>query len=341
MHKKENFRKILIVKPSSLGDVVHSLPFLNAMKTCFPKAQIHWVIAKGLEGLLEGHPMIDELIIIKKDLWKNISRTGRTLKEIRDLFRQLRHEKYDIVVDLQGLLRSGLITLATHAPLRIGFSEAREGSRFFYTKKVKAGRDIHAVDRYMKVSEELGCDVCDRVFPFPFSSSAGSETRTLVGPDPYAVLVPGARWKTKIWPAESFGKVASMLPLKSVVIGATSDKAIADSVVLHSGEKARSLAGQTSLRQLIEIMRTAEVVITNDSGPMHIAVALNIPVIAIFGPTSPVRTGPFGKGHVILQSQTECVPCFKRSCREIRCMNEITPEAVYQAVLEVLWRKKK
>lgn len=342
LHKRESFRKILIVKPSSLGDVVHSLPFLVAMKTCFPKAEIHWVIAKGLEGLLEDHPMIDRLIIVNKDLWKNLSRAGNTLKEIRELFKQLRHEKYDIVVDLQGLLRSGLITMATHAPQRIGFSEAREGSRLFYTKKVRGGRDIHAVDRYMKVADELGCDVRDRVFPFALFPSDGEKAGKREALAPYAVLVPGARWKTKIWPAESFGKVASMLPLRSVIVGSSSDRAIANEVVSHSGKKARSLAGETSFKELIEIMRHAEVVITNDSGPMHIAAALNIPVIAIFGPTSPKRTGPYGAGHIVLQSPADCVPCFKRECKDnIRCMNEITPDAVYQAVLEVLRRDKR
>jgi len=330
-------RKILIVKPSSLGDVVHSLPFLNAMNTCFPDAEIHWVIAKGLEGLLEGHPMIDRLIVINKDLWKNLSRAGSTLKEIRELFRQLRHEKYDVVVDLQGLLRSGLITRATHAPLRIGFQEAREGSRFFYTKKVKGGRDIHAVDRYMKVAEALGCVVQERVFPF--SSGEGDEKRSPAACAPYAVLVPGARWKTKIWPAENFGRLAALLPLGSVIVGSKADKQIADAVVAHSDGKAVSAAGETNLRQLIEVMRSAEVVITNDSGPMHIAAALSIPVIAIFGPTSPERTGPYGKGHLVLQSQAECVPCFKRECSAMRCMKEITPDMVYQKVLEILRRK--
>lgn len=341
MHKREACRKILIVKPSSLGDVVHSLPFLNAMKRCFSNAEIHWVIAKGLEGLLEGHPMIDKLIIINKDLWKNLSQAGKTLKEIGELFKQLRHEKYDMVVDLQGLLRSGLITWATYAPLRIGFYEAREGSRFFYTVKVKAGGDIHAVERYMNIAEALGCDAREIVFPFPDSRGVGHETEKLVNLGPYAVLVPGARWKTKIWPAESFGKVASMLPLRSVIVGGSADKAIAHEVVSHSGGKAVSVAGETSLKELTELMRSAEVVITNDSGPMHIAAALNVPVVAIFGPTSPARTGPYGTGHVVLQSETGCVPCFKRQCNDnIRCMIEITPEAVYQEVLGILRREK-
>ena len=154
-----NPQKILIVKPSSLGDVVHSLPFLNAMKTCFPEAEIHWVIAKGLEGLLDGNPMIERLWVINKDAWKKIDNAKNTVTEIRNLFKGLKKEKFDLVIDLQGLLRSGIITKSTGAPVRIGFQEAREGSRFFYTHKVKGGKDIHAVDRYLKIASVLGCDV--------------------------------------------------------------------------------------------------------------------------------------------------------------------------------------
>ena len=161
--------KILIVKPSSLGDIVHSLPFLNSIKSCFPKSEIHWVIARGLEGLLEGHPMVDKLIVINKDMWKKISKTGKTIKEIRQLFKSLRNENYDLVIDLQGLFRSGVITMATRAPVRIGFAEAREGSRLFYNKRVKGGKDIHAVERYMKIAGALECDTENIIFPYPLS----------------------------------------------------------------------------------------------------------------------------------------------------------------------------
>ena len=343
MRKRVVFKKILIVKPSSLGDVVHSLPFLNAIHACFPKAEVHWVIAKGLEGLLEGHPLINRLIIINKDLWKKLSKAESTLKEIRQLYRELRNEKYDLVIDLQGLLRSGLITMATHAPVRIGFAEAREGSRLFYTLKIRGGKGVHAVDRYMKVAAELGCDAADIAFPFPASGAGSQKIQDLKNRfGDYAVIVPGARWKTKIWPAENFGRVAQELPLKSIVIGSRADSRIAEQVVSISNGKALSLAGETDLGELIEIMRDARVVITNDSGPMHIAAALHVPVIALFGPTSPVLTGPYGKGHTVLQSHKACVPCFKRECKDnIRCMNEITPDAVYQAVLEVLRRDKR
>ena len=337
MHHRADYRKILVVKPSSLGDVVHSLPFLNALKHCFPKAEVHWVIAKGLEGLLERHPMVAKSIVINKDLWKKISRAGDTVAEIRQLYRMLRSEHYDLVVDLQGLLRSGLITLATHAPVRIGFAEAREGSKLFYTTKVRGGRDLHAVERYMKVAAALGCPAGESIvlFPLPLRES-DRIMRIRADLQEYAVIVPGARWRTKIWPAENFGKVAARLPIRSVVIGGSGDRAIAEEVVLASSGQAMSLAGETNLPELIELMRSARLVITNDSGPMHIAAALNVPVIAVFGPTSPVLTGPYGKGHVILQSTAPCAPCFKKKCADRYCMHGITPEAVIEKARTVL-----
>jgi len=334
MKRIKNCKKILIVKPSSLGDVVHSLPFLNSIKACFPKAEIHWVIAKGLEGLLTCHPMVDRLIIINKDMWKKLSRTADTLKEVRHLLKDIRNEQYDLAVDLQGLFRSGVITMATGAPVRAGFSEAREGSSLFYNLKVKGGIDVHAVERYMKIAGALGCD--DENIIFPFSLCSG-EMRNIEGIKrdlkDYAVIVPGARWDTKIWAAANFGRIASLLPLKSIVIGSKSDMEIAEKVVQASRGKAISLAGRTSLKELIELMRNARLVISNDSGPMHIAAGFNVPVFAIFGPTSPVRTGPYGKGHTIIKSNLECAPCFKKHCSDLKCMQGITVDVVYEKII--------
>ncbi len=333
MKKVKNCKKILIVKPSSLGDVVHSLPFLNSIKACFPKAEIHWVIARGLEGLLECHPMVDRLIIINKDMWKKLSKTVDTIKELKQLFRDIRDEQYDLAVDLQGLFRSGLITMATRAPVRVGFAEAREGSKIFYNVMVKGGKEVHAVERYMKLAGALGCDEKDIIFPF---SLCGGEMRSLEdikrGMKDYAVIVPGARWDTKIWDAANFGRIASLLPIRSIVIGSRSDTEIAEKVVRSSGGKAISLAGRTSLKELIEVLRQARLVVSNDSGPMHIAAGFHVPVVAIFGPTSPVRTGPYGKGHVVIKSAVECAPCFRKKCSDLKCMKGITADYVYERI---------
>jgi len=309
---------------------VHSLPFLNALKKSLPQAKIHWVIAKGLEGLLEGHPMIDKLIIINKDMWKKITYARHTLNEITLLLKELKREKYDLVIDVQGLLRSGIITKSTRSPMRVGFREAREGSRFFYTHKVKGGRDIHAVDRYLKIAEFLGCEIKDVRFPLP-SYPVSSSNQSLTSED-YAVIIPGARWRTKVWPAEKFGELASKLTLKTVIVGARSDIKAADTIASLSEGKSLSLAGKTDLRELIEIIRHAQFVVSNDSGPMHIAAALDIPVFAIFGPTDPVRTGPYGYGHTVIREDIPCAPCFKKTCKDMKCMNDLSLEKVYRII---------
>lgn len=334
----KNPQKILIVKPSSLGDVVHSLPFLNAMKTCFPEAEIHWVIAKGLEGLLDGNPMIDRLWVINKDAWKQIDDAKNTVTEIKILFKGLKTEKFDLVIDLQGLLRSGIITSATRAPVRIGFQEAREGSRFFYTHKVKGGKDIHAVDRYLKIAEYVGCDVSHISFSFSPDSSSILNSQHL--PREYAILVHGARWKTKIWSPEKFGELASRLPVQSVVVGSKAVKDSADLIVSLSKGKAISLAGKTNLKELIAVMRKAQFVISNDSGPMHIAAALGIPVYAIFGPTDPLRTGPYGKGHTIISPAIPCAPCFKKTCENVKCLKELSVDKVFEIIKSNEYLKK-
>lgn len=334
----QSIQKILVIKPSSLGDIVHSLPFLNAIKTCFPMAEIHWLIARGFEGLLEGHPMIDRLWIINKDAWKKIGNMKETLGELNALFRGLKMEKFDLVTDLQGLLRSGVITASTGAPIRIGFKEAREGSSFFYTHKVEGGKDIHAVDRYLKIADFLGCDISDVLFPFPDYDSPSSLIRHPTSSDrpsslkDYAVFVAGARWKTKIWPPENFGKLSALLPFKSVIVGSRSDAAIANEIVALSEGKAVSLTGKTSLKELIGIMRGSRFVVSNDSGPMHIAAALGVTVFAVFGPTDPLRTGPHGKGHAIIKADVSCAPCFKKICGDLKCMQSLTVEKVYREI---------
>ncbi len=331
------YRKILVIKPSSLGDVVHSLPFLHAVKQRFPDAEIHWVIAKGLEGLLEGHPLIGRLIVINKDSWKRISQAGRTIREFAAMAGMMKAEGYDLAVDLQGLLRSGMITLLSGARERIGFREAREGSVLCYNRKIRGGADIHAVDRYMKIAGSLGCDTGRIVFPFPlFDDSLPAVVDGQELADTYAVIVPGARWDTKRWSADRFGRVAAMLSIPSFVVGGVADISLGERVVVSSEGKARSLAGRTDLRGLMRVMKHARIVISNDSGPMHIAAAFGVPVVALFGPTSAGRTGPYGPHHRIVRGSVACAPCFRKECHDPACMHAITTDMVMQAVRDLL-----
>jgi lipopolysaccharide heptosyltransferase I len=320
-------QKILIVKPSSLGDIVHSLPFLNSLRGRLPHAEVHWLVAWGLHELLEGHPMLDKLWVVRKDQWKRISRAGETVRELRALYSDLRRERFDLVVDLQGLLRSGLITMATKAPRRVGFKEAREGSTLFYTERVKGGRDVHAVERYLKLAEGLGYEAKVQ-YPFP-------PLPTLPGrlPAEYVVMAPSARGEAKLWPPERFGELASRLPLKSVVLTAKADAHLADMVFGASKGRAISLAGKTSLKEMAAVIKGARYLVSNDTGPMHIAAAFDVPVFALFGPTSPVRTGPYGDIHTVISADLECAPCYRRrKCRDWLCMEGISVDMVYDTI---------
>lgn len=325
-------KKILIVKPSSLGDIIHSFPFLNILTESFPSSEIHWIVAKGFEELLENHPMVKKVWIINKDRWKDLRNTIETVKEFTFLFNKLKSEYYDIVIDLQGLLRSGLITFFTSAPLRIGFKEAREGSALFYTHKVEGGKEIHAVDRYIKIASFIGCEVKDIKFPMPLIKESERIKKIKEDLKDYGVIVPGARWKTKIWDLEKFSKLVSLLDMKTIIVGSKADEGIAKKIESCSEGRAISLAGKTDIKELLSIIRGARFVVSNDSGPMHIASAFNIPVIAIFGPTNPIRTGPYGQGHIVLRSRLSCSPCYKRECNTIQCMRDISVESVYDAI---------
>ncbi|GAB4419678.1 MAG: lipopolysaccharide heptosyltransferase I [Thermodesulfovibrionales bacterium] len=276
--------------------------------------------------------MIKRLWIINKDEWKKIRMIGATISELGRLFEDLKSERFDCVVDLQGLLRSGIIAKATGAPVRIGFMEAREVATLFYTHTVKAGKELHAVDRYMRIADFLGCDCDGIVFPFPPEVPFDD----LNIPDGYGIIAPGARWDTKRWPSERFGEVASKLPVRTVVIGGISDKAIAQEVVRYSKGKAISVAGETRTRELIHIIKRARFMLCNDTGPMHIAAALGVPVFAIFGPTDPVKTGPYGNGHTVIRLAVPCSPCRKRTCDDLKCLRWLQTETVYEIIKEKL-----
>lgn len=330
-------KKILIIKPSSLGDIVHSLPVLYVLHRCFPRAAIHWLVAKGLEGILEGNPMLAKLWVIHKDEWKKISKFHSTVAELGKLFRSLKAERFDCAIDLQGLFRSGLITKATGASMRIGFEEAREGSAIFYTHRVAGGRDVHAVDRYLKIAAYLGCDVSEVRFPFLSFACGVKEELPVTGE--YGVMVPGARKPVNRWPAERFGELAARLPLKTIVVGSRGDRALADEVVRMSEGKALSMAGRTDLKGLVSVIKNARFMVSNDTGPMHIAAALGVPVFALFGPANPARTGPYGSGHTIIRKEISCSPCYKRSCKSALCMDMIKVDEVAAVISDFLRRR--
>ncbi len=327
--------KILIIKPSALGDIVHTLPFLAAIRARFPQAEIHWVIARGLHTFLEGHSMIDRLWILDKDRWKQLSLLRKTIPEINTFRKELAKQHFDVSIDLSGLLRSGLISFAAGARYKLGFSDSDEGSPFFYTHTIEGGQQIHAIDRYLKLAALMGCKTAPVSFPMPPYPTDIPLLSSL--PEQFCIIVPSAGKEANRWPADRFGELAASLPLPSVVISNTADAALASQVVAASHGKAINLAGQTKLKDLVALIAKAQFLISNDTGPMHIAAALNIPVFAIFGPANPIRTGPYGAIHTIIQAQLPCIPCYRRKpCDHWSCMREMTIEKVRGKILKKL-----
>ncbi|MCP4024144.1 MAG: lipopolysaccharide heptosyltransferase II [Desulfobacteraceae bacterium] len=329
----QNIKKILIIKPSSLGDIVHSLPFLHAVKKEFPHADIDWVVAHGLHTFLQDHPMINRLWVIKKDQWKKLNNYKQTVKEINDLRKGLKQARYDVSIDLSGLLRSGVISYFSKAPIRLGFKESDEGSPLFYSHKIHGSMEIHAIDRYLEIARFMGCSTDEIEYPFAPYDKKPQILSDL--PKEYIVMSPSAGKVANRWHAGRFGELASKLSLPVVVIASGAEKDVANEVVENSQGSAISIAGKTTLKELVAVIARAAFFVCNDTGPMHIAAALKVPVFAIFGPANPIRTGPYGDIHTVIQKEFDCIPCYcKKPCThfQFRCMEELSVREVLKSV---------
>ncbi len=330
MSKKEE--RILIVKPSSLGDIIHSLPVLWALRKAYPDAYIGWVVKEVWQEVLTDNPLIDHLIILKKGASGIIS----AIREARSL-------KFDTVIDLQGLFRSGIITFLSGAEERIGFLNAREFAHLFYNRKVEVPSNrMHAVDRYMmtvakgegrlKFPLYINIEDAEWVKQFLLENNLNDKK-------PLIAINPSARWVKKRWPAASYSALINQLikELKAgiIIVGSKDDIPIAEEITSHVNERICIATGKTSIKRLSALLEKVNLLITNDSGPMHIAAALGTPVAALFGPTDPELTGPYGKGHVVLRKNLDCNPCMRRPCTKGKpvCMEMITVEEAAKAVL--------
>lgn len=327
----------MIVKLSALGDIVHTFPVIRAMKMAEPGMKIDWAVGEGYTDLVRLSPHVDGVIPFHRREWAKWWRPS-TMREIGGFLKHLRAERYDFVLDLQGLLRSGVITFFARAPLKIGFENAREGAVFFYNRKIPASAGaVHAIDRYMASLSHAGINSAagvgyDLAIP-PEDMAWAAET---VPKKAYAVLNPNARWKTKLWSVEKFGELAKELHrrhgLRSVIVGGPEDDERCRAVAGIAGDAAQNLSGRASLPRLAAILKGAEVMFTNDSGPMHLAVAVGTPVAAVFGPTNPARTGPYGDGNAVARAGVSCSPCYKRTCpAAVECMTEVSVGDVLKA----------
>lgn len=330
-------RRILLIKPSSLGDIVHAMPVVVAFKQNWPSAHLTWLVKREWAELVQRIEGVDAVWPVDPTL---ASWVGQAMA--------LRAQRFDLVVDLQGLLRSALVAQVTGCAQLVGFANGREGSSWLYSHRVAVPtRELHAVDRYLLVAAELGVPVKDvPQFRFRLLSQDVTTLRELFrrkGIDldaPWVAMNVSARWQTKRWPAASFAAVATQLAARGigplVVIGGPDEREASGLVRSLAACPVVDLTGETPIGLLPALLSKACVLITNDSGPMHVAAAVGRPVVSIFGPTSAVRTGPYGVGHTVLTHDLRCRPCFSRVCRNavpMECLESITPEQVVAAVV--------
>ena len=337
---------ILLIKLSAIGDVVHTLPLLEVLRKSFPLAKIDWLVEEEAWPIIEGHKDIDRVIVSYRKSWQeNIFsplQRPAILKEIKRFVQTVRSRHYDLVIDLHGLFKSGILAGLARARRKIGFTGGKEGSMLFLTDRpYPFDYNRHALDRYLQAAEYLGCraDSCKGEIPLQGKDKERIDrllAERFTREDTLVAINPMARWITKLWEEKRFtslaGRLQEELSCKVLFTGSPADRPVIDRIIKSINPRPLNLAGRTTLRELAYLYTRCRLMVTTDTGPMHIAAAMGVPVVALFGPTAPQRTGPYGKGHTVIRERLECSPCFKKKCAHLTCMKRITVEKVFDTV---------
>jgi len=335
--------KILILKPSSLGDVIHALPVLRLLKQHFRHAEIFWWIDSALAPLIEGDPDLTGIVRFERKRWCKPQHWPEMLRSIH----WLRAQNFDLVIDLQCLLRSGAFAWLARGKFLIGLDEAREGARGFYDVAVRRPSfHTHAVDWYLAVLPPLGVPVHKNFTWLPERPPIAAAVNQKWFPEnsKLILLQPGARWLNKRWPVQHFAELVRALAQKFpdarfAVLGGKDDAPLGEYIFQAAPEKVLNLCGTTTLPEMIEWVRRCDLLITNDTGPMHVAAAMNKPLVALFGPTAPERTGPYGQLQNVLRLDLPCSPCLKSTCayeKTDECLHALSPAMVLARVEKLL-----
>lgn len=320
------FERILFVKLTSLGDVVHALPSASALRTRFPEARITWLVDQRFAAIVRGHPAVDECLAVAAPRW-----TGRAPFEsvVRASFQygvipRLRRQRFDLAVDVQGLFRSAALAAGSGARFRLGPRDAREGAPLFYTHRGGEPASPHAVDRNLAVLSPLGVAARRPRFdlePTEEASKAADKLLERAGlpPDaPFVAVGPKTSRPEKDWPAERYaeaiGRIERDHGLLCVLLGGSADATVCRAIADRSGSRAAALTGQP-LDVSMAILAKCALFLGNDSGPLHLAAALGRPIVAVYGPTDPERTGPYGQFDRVVRRTEGCPVCRRLAAR--------------------------
>lgn len=341
--------RIVIIRLSSIGDVLHCTPVVRTLKETMPECHITWIVGQVAADMLRYNPYIDELYIWPREQWEKAMRAGR-FREAWQLWQQLRSyfktKQYDIALDIHGLFLSGMVTAASHTPRRIGLSNTRELNHLFMTETAPPPAGPHVIQRYLSALQPLNITTSDYRMTLVVPPSAAEFADSLlqqhqVSPQDKLVAVnPVTTWSAKNWPPEYFAKVIQELSqhAKILLCGGPSDRAISEHIVKLAGVPVIDAVGRTSLLEMAALLQRSQVLVVGDTGPLHISIAVGTPSVSIFGATDYRRYGPLDPGHTVLTGETTCPPCHKTVCRtkDLRCLKSTTPETVVRHTLSIL-----
>lgn len=334
---------ILIIKPSALGDIVHALPVLSSLRGRFPNARLAWLVNKSFAPLLECTEGLDAVVPFdRKGMGRWFCKTAdfRVLREFRQT---LQAGQFDLVLDLQGLLRSAIFAKMTGCPRRIGLKEAREFASLFYTHQVARPADsVHILDYYFAVLREIGVETClpdcNLTPPEPARQAIQQKLQqNNLAPGQFIVLVPGSAHAYKCWPAAQFANVAEVVHRQygwaAVVVGTQSERIYADAIRAAASSPVIDFTGQTSIPELIALFMQAGAAVSNDTGPGHIALATRTPGVIIFGNTNPLRLGPWRR--------PECIAAVNLDKRGAEIKDAIPAHQIKHVTVEMVLEKIK
>ena len=347
---RPHFEKILIVRLSAMGDIIHTLPAVSALRQAFPRATLGWIIEERWAELLctlryprsgtrsPQRPLVDRIHTVNTGAWRHSLLSPNTWQQMAVGLSELRGIGYEAAIDFQGAVRAALLARWSGTKIVFGDIQPRENAAsMWYTRQVMAGGS-HVIEQALSLAEAIiGKRVAMPPVEFPVDPDAEEKITSLIGTQrDFVILNPGAGWGAKQWPAERFGAVAQELAkegLRSLVNFGPGEEGLAASVETASGGSAQTIS--CSIAELIALTRRARLFVGGDTGPMHLAAALRVPVVGIFGPTNPARNGPFGTRSVVLRSATSTTS-HARLREPEKGLLEITPAEVVSAARQLL-----
>lgn len=335
-------KKILITRLSAIGDVIHALPVAYALRKKYPNAQIDWLVEAKAYPLVKLNPYLDNVILLPRKEWREMLNNDvvRTVKSFINFFKKMKKKKYDINLDLHGLFKSALSSFLIKPELRLGPADGRELSTFFYQAKIDIPEQtLHKVERNLHLAASLGAKTEQINYGLKMTPVIKSRVSRLFEREnidqnkKLVVLNPFTTWESKNWFLDRYFKLANELIKNGYYViftGARSDKETIDNFISVDENSYSNLAGKTDLQELTEVYNRADLYIGGDTGPTHLAAAVELTVISLMGPTSPETHGPYGEGHTVIQDNSlECIRCWDRKCsRKMQCMKSISVEQV-------------